>query len=114
MKRTGTGKTHTLVELIRQICKLDDKARVLVCGASNLAADNVLERLLARAPELSATRIGHPARVLANSRVLDSTLDARAERSEQVCGLKWMYSQTQIKPCWIKGGIGKRRETGTR
>jgi DNA polymerase alpha-associated DNA helicase A len=60
--------------------------RLLVCGASNLAVDNILERLLLL-PQSSlsgaATRLGHPARVLANQGVLDATLEARAGRSEQ-------------------------------
>lgn len=39
----GTGKTHTLVELIRQL--LDRKQRLLVCGPSNISVDNIVERL---------------------------------------------------------------------
>jgi DNA polymerase alpha-associated DNA helicase A len=88
----GTGKTHTLIELIRQLCAFTPPQRVLVCGASNLAVDNILERLIALgasvgsksdAPVPMATRVGHPARVLANSAVLDATLEARSERSDQ-------------------------------
>ena len=64
----GTGKTHTLIEIIRQLTTAsasDSKAnRVLVCGASNLSVDNILERLLAlpvpdKAEKLRVTRIGH-------------------------------------------------------
>lgn len=65
--------------------------RLLVCGASNLSVDNILERLLALpAPEngvkLKITRIGHPARVMAHEGVLDSTLEVKASQSEQVRG----------------------------
>jgi DNA polymerase alpha-associated DNA helicase A len=86
--RPGTGKTHTLIELIRQLCASTPPQRILVCGASNLAVDNILERLIAvgaksDSPALTATRIGHPARVLANAAVLDVTLEARAERSDE-------------------------------
>ncbi|KAK0889599.1 hypothetical protein LTR02_015317, partial [Friedmanniomyces endolithicus] len=39
----GTGKTHTLIELILQL--LDRGERVLVCGPSNISVDNIVERL---------------------------------------------------------------------
>lgn len=73
----GTGKTHTLVEIIRQL--VGQGKRVLVCGASNLAVDNLLERLVPHGIPL--TRIGHPARVMSN--LLSSTLDSQTVRSEQ-------------------------------
>ncbi len=92
----GTGKTHTLVEIIRQLTAVtpsNPKAlRLLVCGASNLSVDNILERLLALpAPEgggerLKVTRVGHPARVMAHEGVLESTLEVKAGRSDQVWG----------------------------
>ncbi|KAG6849713.1 hypothetical protein H0H93_006096 [Arthromyces matolae] len=50
----GTGKTHTLIELIRQLTTITPcnpkPLRLLVCGASNLSVDNILERLLALPP----------------------------------------------------------------
>ncbi|KAL1715840.1 P-loop containing nucleoside triphosphate hydrolase protein [Schizophyllum commune] len=81
----GTGKTHTLIELIRQLCARGQ--RLLVCGASNLAVDNILERLLAlpadsRTSRLKVTRVGHPARVMANEGVLDATLEVQAGRTD--------------------------------
>ncbi len=69
----GTGKTTTLVELVRQAVR--HGARVLVCAPSNLAVDNLLERLLAQGEE--AVRLGHPARVLAALRA--HTLDLMVE-----------------------------------
>ena len=87
-----------MIEIIRQL--LSDKndnlflrpaaeRRLLVCGASNLSVDNLLERLalLPAAPEgpLRCTRLGHPARFLSSSGVQDASLDAQAFRSEQVC-----------------------------
>lgn len=39
----GTGKTHTCVEIINQLVKRKEK--VLVCGPSNVAVDNLVERL---------------------------------------------------------------------
>ncbi|KAF9045486.1 P-loop containing nucleoside triphosphate hydrolase protein [Panaeolus papilionaceus] len=88
----GTGKTHTLIEIIRQLTTqttINPKPqRVLVCGASNLSVDNILERLLALpAPEkgskLKVTRIGHPARVLAHEGILESTLEVKATNTDQ-------------------------------
>ncbi|KAJ1301038.1 hypothetical protein OPQ81_003459 [Rhizoctonia solani] len=73
----GTGKTQTLVEIIRQL--VQQGKRVLVCGASNLAVDNLLERLVPH--QIPLTRIGHPARVLGNLHA--ETLDAQAARSDQ-------------------------------
>ena len=103
----GTGKTRVLVEIIRQMVFASDQKsavdlqggegalrkplKILVCGASNLAVDNLLERLSAptpapspiqvedmssdavrralpatphQFPPIALTRIGHPARVL--------------------------------------------------
>ncbi|KAL0062562.1 hypothetical protein AAF712_010601 [Marasmius tenuissimus] len=40
----GTGKTHTLIELIQHLVSAGK--RILICGASNLAVDNILERLV--------------------------------------------------------------------
>jgi len=41
----GTGKTTVIVELIRQIIKKQKEAKILVTSQSNLAVDNVLEKL---------------------------------------------------------------------
>ncbi|WP_397571183.1 AAA domain-containing protein [Schlesneria sp. T3-172] len=69
----GTGKTTTVVELIRQSVRRGE--RVLACAASNLAVDNLFERLLAAGERV--IRIGHPARVLPQLR--DHTLDLLVE-----------------------------------
>lgn len=55
----GTGKTTTVVELIRR--EVRRGRRVLVTAPSNTAVDNLLERLVERGEE--AVRLGHPARV---------------------------------------------------
>jgi hypothetical protein len=73
----GTGKTTVLVELIRRAAARGDD--VLVGAPSNLAVDNLVERLvLAGVP---AVRLGHPARVL--PAVLEHTLDERVRGHEQ-------------------------------
>uniref|UniRef100_K3X5G7 DNA helicase n=1 Tax=Globisporangium ultimum (strain ATCC 200006 / CBS 805.95 / DAOM BR144) TaxID=431595 RepID=K3X5G7_GLOUD len=75
----GTGKTTTVVELIRQaVTKY--KMKVLVCAPSNIAVDNVLEKLATADGKLQLTRIGHPARLL--PQVLKYCLDAKVEVAE--------------------------------
>lgn len=69
----GTGKTTTIVELIRQSIRRGE--RVLACAPSNLAVDNLLERLLAAGEK--AIRVGHPARVMPELR--EHTLDLMVE-----------------------------------
>lgn len=73
----GTGKTTTVVELIRQAAARGEK--VLACAASNLAVDNLLERLV-RGGE-RAIRLGHPARVLPElqEHTLDLLVDAHPD-----------------------------------
>ncbi len=55
----GTGKTRTLVEIVRQLLARGE--RVLCAAASNAAVDNLGERLVAAG--VPVVRIGHPARV---------------------------------------------------
>ncbi len=69
----GTGKTTTLVEIIRQIVQKGQS--VLAVAPSNLAVDILLERLLAVGEE--AVRLGNPARVLPELRA--HTLDGLIE-----------------------------------
>ncbi|KAF8639229.1 hypothetical protein AX17_001714 [Amanita inopinata Kibby_2008] len=88
----GTGKTHTLIEIIRQLMSVTPynpkQLRLLICGASNLSVDNILERLIFLPPnekgqKLKVTRIGHPARVMAHESILDSTLEVQSSRTDQ-------------------------------
>ncbi|ORY14438.1 DNA-binding protein SMUBP-2 [Clohesyomyces aquaticus] len=75
----GTGKTHTLIELILQMLK--QKLRILVCGPSNISVDNIVERLASH--KVPMIRLGHPARLLPSAQnhsldVLTRTSDAAA------------------------------------
>ena len=70
----GTGKTTTLVELIRLATARGDK--VLAAAPSNMGVDNLVERLAARG--LNVVRLGHPARVMESLR--RHTLDYLIER----------------------------------
>lgn len=56
----GTGKTTVLVEIIRQACLRGE--RVLATAPSNIAVDNMLEKL--HETRLRVVRLGHPARTL--------------------------------------------------
>ncbi len=69
----GTGKTTTVVELIRQ--SVLRGAKVLACAPSNTGADNLLEKLVAS--RVRVVRIGHPARV--QEELQSYTLDALVE-----------------------------------
>ncbi|KAK8554236.1 hypothetical protein V6N13_073165 [Hibiscus sabdariffa] len=72
----GTGKTTTVVEIILQEVKRGSK--ILACAASNIAVDNIVERLATHRVKL--VRLGHPARLL--PQVLDSALDAKVLRGD--------------------------------
>ncbi len=74
----GTGKTTTVVEVIRQAVRRGRK--VLACAPSNLAVDNVFQKLLAFGER--AVRLGHPARVLPELR--EHTLDLLVEEHRDV------------------------------
>jgi hypothetical protein len=69
----GTGKTTAVVEVIRRAIRRGEK--VLVSAPSNMAVDNVFERLLAAGE--NAVRLGHPGRVMADLR--SHTLDLLVE-----------------------------------
>jgi hypothetical protein len=72
----GTGKTTVLVEVIRRAAARGET--VLASAPSNLAVDNLVERLVAAG--VDAVRIGHPARVL--PAVVEHTLDQRVRAHE--------------------------------
>jgi len=74
----GTGKTTTVIEVIRQAVRRGEK--VLACAPSNLAVDNLLERLAAAGEKV--VRLGHPARVLPGLQAY--TLDAQVEEHPDV------------------------------
>jgi len=69
----GTGKTTVLVEVILQAVKCGQ--RVLASAPSNIAVDNMVEKLLPF--DLRIVRMGHPARILEPLRHV--TLSAQEE-----------------------------------
>ncbi|HLQ39135.1 MAG TPA: IGHMBP2 family helicase [Planctomycetota bacterium] len=74
----GTGKTTAVVEVIRQA--VAQRQRVLACAPSNVAVDNLAERLLRAG--VRAVRLGHPARMLASvqEHSLAALVDAAGEQ----------------------------------
>eukprot|EP00035_Acanthoeca_spectabilis_P014300 m.271702 g.271702 ORF g.271702 m.271702 type:complete len:1117 (-) comp16102_c1_seq1:568-3918(-) len=73
----GTGKTTTVVELIRQLTKRGQK--VLAAAPSNIAVDNLAERLLRAG--VKVVRIGHPARIMEAAQAI--SLDALVDASDE-------------------------------
>ena len=72
----GTGKTTTVIEIIRQAVMRGEK--VLACAPSNAGVDNLLERLIPLG--ISVVRVGHPARV--HETLQSHTLDALIEKDQ--------------------------------
>jgi ATP-dependent RNA/DNA helicase IGHMBP2 len=72
----GTGKTTVLVEIVRRAAARGES--VLAAAPSNLAVDNLVERLAEAG--VDGVRVGHPARVLPS--VLAHTLEARVATHE--------------------------------
>jgi predicted DNA helicase len=72
---SGTGKTTTVVEIIRQLLKQD--LRLLVCTPSNVAVDNILERMPARD---DMVRVGPSGKIMSSN--MDYSLDRLSARSD--------------------------------
>ncbi|TDH09611.1 hypothetical protein EPR50_G00088200 [Perca flavescens] len=100
----GTGKTTTVVEIILQAVKQGQK--VLCCAPSNVAVDNLVERL-ARC-KAKVLRLGHPARLLESiqKHSLDAIL-AQSENANIIADIRKDMDKA------IKG-IKKMREKGDR
>uniref|UniRef100_A0A8C3AB06 DNA-binding protein SMUBP-2 n=1 Tax=Cyclopterus lumpus TaxID=8103 RepID=A0A8C3AB06_CYCLU len=100
----GTGKTTTVVEIILQAVKQGQK--VLCCAPSNVAVDNLVERL-ARC-KAKVLRLGHPARLLESiqKHSLDAIL-AQSDNANIIADIR-----KDIDKAFI--GIKKMREKGER
>jgi superfamily I DNA and/or RNA helicase len=98
----GTGKTRTVVEVIRQAIKRGEK--VLAVAPSNHAVDNLVERLAAAGERV--VRTGHPARV--SPAIRELTLEAQVEKvpSREIARGLWREAFA------LRAKLGKRRERG--
>ena len=84
----GTGKTRTLVELISQETRQGHK--VLATAESNVAVDNILERLMDN-KKLNLTRLGHPQRVSKHN--ITQTLAYKVEKHKLNKKIKKTYKK---------------------
>jgi DNA polymerase alpha-associated DNA helicase A len=101
----GTGKTHTLIELILQFLK--QNLRLLVCGPSNISVDNIVERLAQH--KVPMVRLGHPARLLPS--VLNHSLDVLTRTSEAAGIVRDVRKEMDEKQASIrKTKSGKERK----
>ena len=88
----GTGKTRTLVEIVRQAIGAGE--RVLATAASNAAVDNLAERLAAAGVDV--VRLGHPARVA--PAVAERTLDALLAKTDAwKLARKWVAEANALR-----------------
>uniref|UniRef100_A0A060T056 DNA helicase n=1 Tax=Blastobotrys adeninivorans TaxID=409370 RepID=A0A060T056_BLAAD len=78
----GTGKTYTVIEIVRQLVK--SGKRVLVCGPSNISVDNILERLTGHVSGDKLIRIGHPARLLQSNLLHSLEIVSRTSDQGQI------------------------------
>ncbi|EPE04855.1 dna helicase [Ophiostoma piceae UAMH 11346] len=102
----GTGKTHTLVELILQMVRRG--LRVLVCGPSNIAVDNLVERLAPHSG-VPMVRLGHPARLLPS--VLGHSLDVLTQTSAAGAIVKDVRADMDSKQAELKKLKPKERNS---
>lgn len=95
----GTGKTTVLVEIIRQHASRGE--RILATAPSNIAVDNILEKLLDTG--LRVVRLGHPARTLEALR--HGNLSAQTEEDP-------VYEQVKELDAWRERLIHKKSRVG--
>ncbi len=97
----GTGKTRTLVEVVRQRVRRGE--RVLCAAPSNTAVDNLGLALVLADATLRAVRLGHPARV--SPALAGLTLDAQVDADGATrLAREWRDRARQLR----KTALGKR------
>lgn len=100
----GTGKTTTIVEVILQIVKQGNK--VLCCAPSNVAVDNLVERLAQC--KAKVLRLGHPARLLES--IQKHSLDAVLAHSHSASIISDIRKDMDKAIMHMKKNKGERRD----
>ena len=83
----GTGKTTTLAEVVKQ--HIGKGKKLLVTADSNVAVDNLLERL----KEWQVVRIGHPAKI--ETGLMKYSLDVQVRRHSRYKEVEKLLSQIE-------------------
>eukprot|EP00095_Tigriopus_kingsejongensis_P010403 maker-scaffold1716_size30199-snap-gene-0.9 protein:Tk10403 transcript:maker-scaffold1716_size30199-snap-gene-0.9-mRNA-1 annotation:"dna-binding protein smubp-2" len=104
----GTGKTTTIVEIITQAVRSGN--RVLCCAPSNVAVDNLLDRLVKN--KVRVVRLGHPARV--NKDLQKFSLDAQIDLSDQTQLVRDIRGEIDSNFSKIKKSRSKGEQSGLR
>mmetsp|Transcript_10358 Transcript_10358/g.31675 ORF Transcript_10358/g.31675 Transcript_10358/m.31675 type:complete len:697 (-) Transcript_10358:2161-4251(-) len=99
----GTGKTTTIVSMI--CAEVERGARVLVSAPSNVAVDNVLERLARMRPKTQLLRLGHPARLLES--VLIHSLDFKLAQTDEAALSQDIRDEIEGLEKQCRGRIGR-------
>uniref|UniRef100_A0A7N1A7T1 RNA helicase n=1 Tax=Kalanchoe fedtschenkoi TaxID=63787 RepID=A0A7N1A7T1_KALFE len=84
----GTGKTLTLVEAVLQVYSRGKDTRVLICAASNSAADHILERL-----------VGNNAVQVQENEILRLNAGSRAYDDVTSDNLRFCYYEESVFKC---------------
>lgn len=100
----GTGKTTTVVEYIRR--EVARGRRVLACAPSNVAVDNMAERLAATACRV--VRLGHPARI--SAAVVPLSLEAQVHAAEGTA----IAQDARAELVTLEGQIARTRDRAAR
>lgn len=71
----------------------------MACAPSNIAVDNIIERLHAQNPKLKIVRIGHPARMLEEVQqfCLDALMIKDADYNTQTSGVRKDMNKLQLQ-----------------
>jgi superfamily I DNA and/or RNA helicase len=105
----GTGKTKTVIEIIRQLASSGN--RMLVSAASNMAVDNLIERLIKFDSKIKLVRIGQPGRMLkcVQEYCLDFYVAQAAKKDPELKDLKRSIKKlNDQKSKKLKGRVDKK------
>jgi len=100
----GTGKTSVVIEIIAQAVARGD--RVLACAPSNLAVDNLVERLDG-VSGVRTVRIGAPERI--SAAVLSSSLDAKVAEDTNA-----FFAQQRVVAAEVSAALREKMDAHAR